>query len=110
MSDERYIPALKLQYKADSLAQVNTQGQALISDVDTALAECKQLKSLRDVRLTVTQFTPVNTGLNCTSISANSAKGLADKLQGLGDDKAYWAFCVFVGSSHELEPVKDVFL
>jgi len=110
LSDERYIPALKLQYKADSLAQVNTQGQALISDVDTALAECKQLKGLRDTRLMATEFNPINTGLNCTSISANSAKGLADKLQGLGDDKGYWAFCAFVGSSSELEPIKDVFL
>ncbi|QUM84461.1 hypothetical protein [Moritella sp. 28] len=110
LNDKRYIPALKRQYKADSLAQVNTQGQALISDVDTALAECKQLKGLRDARLTATEFSPINTGLNCTSISANSAKGLADKLQGLGDDKAYWAFCAFVGSSSELEPVKEVFL
>ncbi|WP_075499562.1 hypothetical protein [Moritella viscosa] len=110
LNDKRYIPALKRQYHTTSLALVKTQGQALISDIDSALAECKQLKGLRDVRLTETEFNPVNTGLNCISISANSAKGLADKLQGLGDDKAYWAFCAFVGSSHELEPVKDVFL
>ncbi|KXO08271.1 hypothetical protein AKG98_1867 [Moritella sp. JT01] len=109
-SDKRSIPALKLQYKADSLAQVNDQGQGLISDIDSALAECKQLKNLRDTRLTATEFTRINTGLNCTSISANTAKGLADKLQGLGDDKAYWAFCAFVGSSHELEPIKELFL
>jgi len=110
LNDKRYIPALKRQYQADSLVQVNDQGKALISDIDSALAECKQLKNLRDMRLTATEFTPINTGLNCISISANSAKGLADKLQGLGDDKAYWAFCAFVGSSSELEPVKEVFL
>jgi len=110
LSDERYIPALKRQYHATSLALVNDQGKALISDIDSALAECKQLKGLRDMRLTAPEFNPINTGLNCTSISANSAKGLADKLQGLGDDKAYWAFCAFVGSSHELEPVKGLFL
>ncbi|KXO13269.1 hypothetical protein AKG98_3488 [Moritella sp. JT01] len=110
LNDKRYIPALKRQYQADSLAQVNDQGQGLNSDIDSALAECKQLKGLRDTRLTATEFNPINTGLNCISISANSAKGLADKLQGLGDDKAYWAFCAFVGSSHELESIKDVFL
>ncbi|WP_249185295.1 hypothetical protein [Moritella sp. 5] len=110
LSDERSIPALKRQYHATSLALVNDQGQALISDIDSALAECKQLKSLRNVRLTATEFNPINTGLNCISISANSAKGLADKLQGLGDDKAYWAFCAFVGNSSELEPIKEVFL
>jgi len=109
-NDERYIPALKRQYQADSLVQVNDQGKALISDIDSALAECKQLKGLRDTRLTATKFNPINTGLHCISISANSAKGLADKLQGLGDDNAYWAFCAFVGSSHELEPVKGLFL
>jgi|GEM_PF-1167165 len=110
LNDKRYIPALKRQYQADSLAQVNSLGQGLISDIDSALAECKQLKGLRDTRLTATEFSIINTGLNCISISANSAKGLADKLQGLGDDKAYWAFCAFVGSSSELEPVKGLFL
>jgi len=110
LNDKRYIPALKRQYHTTSLTLVNDQGQALISDIDSALAECKQLKNLRDTRLTVTEFNPINTGLNCISISANSAKGLADKLQGLGDDKAYWAFCAFVGSSSELEPVKGLFL
>jgi len=110
LNDERYIPALKRQYQADSLVQVNDQGKALISDIDSALAECKQLKGLRDTRLTATEFIPINTGLNCISISANSAKGLADKLQGLGDDNAYWAFCAFVGSSSELEPIKELFL
>ncbi len=109
-SDKRSIPALKLQYKADSLAQVNDEGQGLISDIDSALAECKQLKSERDVRLDMAVFNPINTGLNCINISANTAKGLADKLQGLGDDKAYWAFCAFVGSSSELEPIKELFL
>ena len=109
-SDKRSVPALKLQYQADSLAQVNDQGQGLISDIDSALAECKQLKNLRNARLTATKFNPINTGLNCINISANTAKGLADKLQGIGDDKAYWAFCAFVGSSSELEPMKELFL
>ncbi|QFI37613.1 hypothetical protein FR932_07030 [Moritella marina ATCC 15381] len=110
MNDKRSIPVIKRQYQAASLAQVNDQGQALISDVDSALAECKQLKGLRDARLTATEFNSTNTGLNCMSISANTAKGLADKLQGLGDDKAYWAFCAFVGNSSELEPIKELFL
>jgi len=110
MNDKRSIPVIKRQYQADSLAQVNSLGQGLISDIDSALAECKQLKNLRNTRLTATEFTPINAGLNCINISANSAKGLADKLQGLGDDKAYWAFCAFVGSSSELEPIKELFL
>jgi len=110
LNDKRSIPALKRQYQSNSLALVNDQGQALISDIDSALAECKQLKGQRNARLTGAEFNPTNTGLNCISISANTAKGLADKLQGLGDDKAYWAFCAFVGNSSELEPIKEVFL
>ena len=110
LSDKRYIPALKWLYQADSLAQVNTLGQGLIGDIDSALAECQQLKSERDARLGMTVFNPIKTGLNCINISANTAKGLADKLQGLGDDKAYWVFCAFVGSSSELEPIKELFL
>ncbi|EDM67058.1 hypothetical protein PE36_08506 [Moritella sp. PE36] len=109
-SDKRSIPALKLQYQADSLAQVNDQGQGLIGDIDSALAECQQLKSERDARLGMAVFNTINSGLNCINISANTAKGLADKLQGLGDDKAYWAFCAFVGNSSELEPIKELFL
>ena len=109
-SDKRSIPALKRQYQAGSLAEVNTEGQDLISDIDSALTECQQLKSQRDGRLAMTVFNPMNTGLNCISISANTAKGLADKLQSLGDGMAYWAFCAFVGSSSELEPIKELFL
>ena len=109
-SDKRSIPTIKRQYKADSLAQVNILGQALVTDIDSAVEECKQLKILRNARLTATEFNPINTGLNCISISANTAKGLADKLQGLGDDKAYWAFCALVGTSSELEPMKELFL
>ena len=109
-SDKRSIPAIKRQYEANSLAQVNALEKTLVTDIDSAVEECKQLKSLRDARLTATEFNPINTGLNCISISANTAKGLADKLQGLGDDKAYWAFCALVGSSSELEPMKELFL
>ena len=109
-SDKRSIPAVKRQYKAGSLSQANALGQALVTDIDSAVAECKQLKSLRNARLTATEFNPINTGLNCINISANTAKGLADKLQGIGDDKAYWVFCAFVGSSSELEPMKELFL
>lgn len=110
LNDKRYVPALKWQYKTNSLALANALGQALVTDINSALAECKQLQNLRDTRLTAAEFNPISTGLNCTSISANTAKGLADKLQGIGDDKTYWAFCVFVGNSSELEPMKELFL
>ena len=109
-NDKRYLPAFKRQYHATSLALVNDQGQGLVSDIDSAMTECQALKRKRDARLAKAVFNPINTGLNCINISANTSKGLADKLQGIGDDKAYWAFCAFVGSTHELEPMKDVFL
>jgi len=109
-NDKRYVPALKRQYHATSLALVNDQGQSLVSDIDSAMTECQQLKRKRDARLAKAVFSPINTGLNCINISANTSKGLADKLQGIGDDKAYWAFCAFVGSTDELQSIKDVFL
>ena len=109
-NDKRHVPALKRQYHATSLALVNDQGQSLISDIDSAMNECQALKRKRDARLAKAVFNPINTGLNCINISANTSKGLADKLQGIGDDKAYWAFCAFVGSTDELQPMKDVFL
>jgi len=109
-NDKRYVPALKRQYHAASLALVNDQGQELISDIDSAMTECQALKRKRDAHLAKAVFNPINTGLNCMKINANTSKGLADKLQGIGDDKAYWAFCAFVGSTDELEPMKDVFL
>jgi len=109
-NDKRHIPALKRQYHATSLALVKTQGQGLVSGIDSAMTECQQLKRKRDARLAKAVFNPINTGLNCINISANTNKGLADKLQGIGDDKGYWAFCAFVGSTGELQPIKDVFL
>jgi len=110
INDNRSLLALSNKHNDELLALVSSTGESLISDIDSAMTECKQLKSERDNRLLVTQFKKVSIGLNCISISANSAKGLADKLQGLGDDKAYWAFCAFVGNSSELEPMKELFL
>ena len=109
IDDNRALLALKNKYHDETLAAVDQECKSLINNIDSALAECEQLKSQRDTRLSITKFSQSNTGLNIVNITASSAATLADKVKGLGDENTHWAFCIFVGSSEELAPIQAVF-
>ena len=93
-----------------SLALVNDEGTSLITDIDTALADCETLKSERGNRLTETLFTASSLSINVKNFTANSARSLADAIKSLGDNDMHWAFLAFVGSSDEINPIKELFV
>jgi hypothetical protein len=110
IDDCRSISALNAAFNDASLALVKNEGTSLITDIDSVLTECETLKSDRDNRLAKTLFIASNLSIEAKSFTANSARSLADAVKSLGDNNMHWAFCAFVGSSDEVQPIKELFV
>ena len=102
------LPALANAFNDKSLALVNDEGANLITDIDTALAHMAQLKAKRDQRLTNSLFVTCD-NLTVTNSNAQSARGLAQLIQTLGNNDKHWAYCAFVGSSENIKTIKELF-
>ncbi|MBB1384357.1 hypothetical protein H5119_02125 [Pseudoalteromonas sp. SG45-5] len=102
------LPALANAFSDKSLALVNDEGANLITDIDTALALTAQLKAKRDQRLTNSLFLTCD-NLTVTNSNAQSARGLAQQIETLGNNDKHWAYCVFVGSSENIKTIKELF-
>ena len=102
------VPALAAAFNDKSLALVSDEGINLITDINTALSEAAQLKTQRDQRLTNTLFIA---GANLTVINSNaqSARALAQHIATLGNNDKHWAYCAFVGSSENINTIKELF-
>lgn len=99
---------LREQLIADELATVSSSGKELITTIDDALTKTAELKTARDERLNQAQFTAKSNGVDMQLITASTAKQLADSVASKGDDKRYWALCLFVGELSELNQIKEV--
>tara|TARA_B100001059_G_C17780239_1_gene553711 strand:- start:220 stop:918 length:699 start_codon:yes stop_codon:yes gene_type:complete len=102
------VPALAKAFIDKSLALVSNEGINLITDINTALNETVQLKTQRDHRLTNTLFT-ATANLTVTNSNAQSARALAQQIQTLGNNDKHWAYCAFVGSSENINTIKELF-
>lgn len=102
------VPALAAAFNDKSLALVSDEGINLITDINTALNETAQLKAQRDQRLTNSLFVTAG-GLTITNSSAQSARALAQQIQTLGNNDKHWAYCAFVGSSENINTIKELF-
>lgn len=80
----------------------------LISDIDTELANAEQLKTTRDERLSQTTF-EAGANLTVTHCNAQSARGLSQQIQTLGNNDKHWAYCVFVGNNESIQTIKELF-
>ncbi|WP_462147178.1 hypothetical protein [Pseudoalteromonas gelatinilytica] len=87
---------------------VADEGVELISDIDTELANAEQLKTIRDQRLSQTTF-ETGANLTVTLSSAQSARGLSQQIETLGNNDKHWAYCVFVGSNESIQTIKELF-
>ncbi|WP_409423266.1 MULTISPECIES: hypothetical protein [unclassified Pseudoalteromonas] len=108
VNDCRAVPALAKAFNDKSLALVSNEGINLITDINTALNETAQLKAQRDQRLTNTLFR-ATANLTVTSSNAQSARALAQQIQTLGNNDKHWAYCAFVGSSENINTIKELF-
>lgn len=102
------VPALAKAFNDKSLALVNDEGINLITDINTALTETAQLKVQRDQRLTNKLFTAA-ANLTVTNSNTQSARALAQQIQTLGNNDKHWAYCAFVGSSENINTIKELF-
>lgn len=102
------VPALAAAFNDKSLLLVSDEGVNLITDINTALTETAQLKAQRDQRLTNTSFTAA-ANLTVTNSNAQSARALAQQIQTLGNNDKHWAYCAFVGSSENINTIKELF-
>lgn len=102
------VPALANAFNDKSLALVSDEGVNLINDINTAINETAQLKTQRDQRLTNTLFTAA-ANLTVTNSNAQSARALAQQIQTLGNNNKHWAYCAFVGSSDNINTIKELF-
>jgi hypothetical protein len=102
------LPALANAFSDKSLALVNGEGANLITDIDTALVHTAQLKAKRDQRLTNSLFVTCD-NLKVTNSNAQSARGLAQQIETLGNNDKHWAYCAFVGSSDNIKTIKELF-
>ena len=102
------VTALAKAFNDKSLALVNDEGINLITDINTALTETAQLKVQRDLRLTNKLFT-ATANLTVTNSNTQSARALAQQIQILGNNDKHWAYCVFVGSSENINTIKELF-
>ncbi|WP_018692529.1 hypothetical protein [Algicola sagamiensis] len=109
IEDIRSIPAIQAAYHDASLALVMDEGKSLITNIDDELAQLKAKKAARDERITQTQFEAFTLSANHFHHSANSAKGLAQHLQGLGDANQHWVYQLFVGDTQSLKPIQELF-
>tara|TARA_R110000751_G_C13794200_1_gene482615 strand:- start:2492 stop:3121 length:630 start_codon:yes stop_codon:yes gene_type:complete len=99
---------LREQLIADELAAVDDSGKQLITTIDDALTQTAELKTARDERLNLAQFTAQSSGVDVQLITAGTAKQLADSVANKGNDHSYWALCLFVGEMGELNKIKEV--
>ena len=102
------VPALAKAFHDQSLAMVTKEGLNLIADINTALNETAQLKAQRDQRLTNSLFVAAG-GLTVTNSNAQSARALAQQIQTLGNNNKHWAYCAFVGSTEDINTIKELF-
>lgn len=110
LDDCRAVPALSNAFNDASLALVNDEGTSLITSIDDALSELTVLKSNRDERLTNTKFAGQSLDIKMANFTGNNASGLANSIKQLGDNNMHWVFLVFVGSSNEIKPIKELFI
>lgn len=109
MLDVRTVPALKTAFNDSSKLLLLTEGTKLVTDIDTVIDELKTLKIKRDTRIAKLDFVTASLPLETIVINANSAQGLASKIESLGDNNMHWAFMFFVGSDSEIKLVKELF-
>lgn len=102
------VPALAHAFNDKSLALVSGESTNLITDIDTALNDTAQLKAQRDQRLTNTLFVAAS-HLTVTNSNAQSARALAQQIETLGNNDTHWAYCAFVGSSENINTLKELF-
>ncbi|MDO6426246.1 hypothetical protein Q4489_04440 [Thalassotalea sp. 1_MG-2023] len=108
-ADNRAIPALNDAYNDASLALVESESQNVITTLDNAITEAETLKAERDIRLAQTKFNAVSTSIKTQSITANSARGLANAIKKIGNNQMHWAYIVYTGSTSELQPITELF-
>ena len=108
VNDACTVPVLAKAFNDKSLALVNDEGINLITDINTAITETAQLKAQRDQRLTNKLFTAA-ANLTVTNSNAQSARALAQQIQTLGNNDKHWAYCAFVGSSENINTIKELF-
>jgi len=104
---QNWRPLREKQIAAE-LAAANDSGKQLITTIDDALTQAAELKTAREQRLNQAQFTAKSSGVDVQLITAGSAKQLSGSIARKGSDQMYWAMCLFVGETSELNKIKEV--